>query len=105
MSLFDRIKGLFGKASENGANGQDAVEMISCHDALVLVHEFLDGELEGVPESQVKAHFDVCQECYPHLHLETAFRDAVRRAASGEKAPSELKMKLVDMLSEADSEG
>ncbi len=25
---------------------------ISCHDALRLVHEYLDGELEGVPEAR-----------------------------------------------------
>ena len=77
MSLFDRLKGLFGKASPNG----DA-EMISCRDALVRVHEYLDGELDDMSEAQVKAHFDVCQRCYPHLQLEGAFREAIRRAAA-----------------------
>lgn len=105
MSLFDRLKGLFGKASDDGVPSTNGDAMISCHDALVLVHEFLDGELEDVPEQRVKAHFDMCQQCYPHLHLETAFRDAVRRAASGENAPAKLRARLIDLIAEADSEG
>ena len=110
MSIFDRLKGLFGGAasgsasSTNGAAGGEP-EMISCQDALRLVHEYLDGELEQVSEHQVKEHFDMCQQCYPHLHLETVFRDTVRRAAGTETAPPELKAKLTQMLAEADSEG
>ena len=99
MSFIDRLKALFGGTSENGEGAQ---EMISCHDALRMVHEYLDGELENVPEAQVKAHFDVCEQCYPHLHLESVFRDAVRRAGAGQKAPPELREKLVALLAEAE---
>jgi len=105
MSLFDKIKGLFGRSSENGAAARNGdAEMISCHEALVLVHDYLDGELDDMPAAQVKGHFDMCQQCYPHLRLETAFRDAVRRAASGEEAPAELKTRLITLISEAESE-
>ena len=104
MSLFDKLKRLFGAASQNGDTPPDA-EVISCHDALRLVHEYLDGELDAVPEAEVKAHFDMCQKCYPHLHLESAFRDAVRRAARVESAPPELKARLAQLLAEADSGG
>ena len=103
MSLFDRLRGLFGGASENGSDY--AAEMVSCEDALRLVHEFLDGELDDVPRNAIKEHFDACQRCYPHLHLETVFRDAVRRAALGERASPELRARLVAMLAEADAEG
>ncbi len=110
MSIVDRLKALFGNGASNGsASGKgtapdgtgDGGEMISCEDALRLVHEFLDGELDSVPESQVKQHFDVCQKCYPHLHLENAFREAVRRAASGESAPEELKMRVAALIADA----
>jgi anti-sigma factor (TIGR02949 family) len=106
MSLFDRIRALFTRTSRNGGTLDTAdLEMISCHDALRLVHEYLDGELGDVPHSQVKAHFDVCERCYPHLHLETVFREALRRAARGQSAPPELKARLVQLLAEADAEG
>ena len=110
MSIFDKLKALLGLSGENGASTSDGmagdmVEMISCEDALRLVHEYLDGELERVPEAQVKEHFDMCQRCYPHLQLENAFRDAVRRAASGEAAPAALKAKVAAMIAEAEAEG
>lgn len=76
--------------------------MISCEEALALVHEFIDGELGEVPHTRAQAHFDVCQGCYPHLRLEGAFRDAVQRAAEGQGAPPDLKEKLLEALAEAD---
>jgi anti-sigma factor (TIGR02949 family) len=53
--------------------------MISCEEALQLVHDYLDGELERSSETSVKQHFDACERCYPHLNLESLFRDAVCR--------------------------
>ena len=110
MSIFDKLKALLGLSSANGASADDGMstdmaEMISCEDALRLVHEYLDGELERVPEAQVKQHFEVCQRCYPHLRLENAFRDAVRRAASGEAAPAALKARVAAMIAETEAEG
>ena len=78
--------------------------MISCEDALKLIHEFIDGELEDVSSEQVKAHFDVCARCYPHLHLEESFRAAVRKAATREKASPELKSRVMEVLAEATTE-
>lgn len=106
MSLLDRLKKLLGM-SGNGSHGATAVgtvAMISCEDALQLVHEYLDGELDDVPASEVKQHFDMCQACYPHLHLETVFRDALRRAAAGQAAPDELKSRIASLIAEARAE-
>lgn len=95
MSIFDSIRRLFG-----GSPGGDD-EMIPCEEALRLVHEYLDGELEDVPRSQVKRHFEACGRCYPHLKFETSYREAVRRAAAGERAPAELRAKVSRLLAEA----
>lgn len=112
MSIFYRIKRLFGGSTPNGeaagpAHGppaMDDVETISCEEALKLVHDYLDGELEGVPQSEVERHFEVCARCYPHLEFESAYREAVRRAAHGQGAPPELKSKVNELLSKARSE-
>jgi len=77
-------------------------EMISCQDALRFLYEFLDGELEGASSAQVRAHFDVCQRCYPHLQLEASFRAALQRACGGPCAPEELKTRLLAALAEVD---
>ena len=79
--------------------------MISCEEALRLVHDYLDGELERSSETSVKQHFDACERCYPHLNLESLFRDAVRRASSGESAPPALKARILGLLAETEAEG
>jgi mycothiol system anti-sigma-R factor len=69
------------------------------------VHEFLDGELEGFSPAEVRAHFEVCQGCYPYLRFEQAFREAMRRACARETAPPALKDKLERLLAEAGERG
>lgn len=108
MSLLDRLKkmlGASGREEHEVSGGNTAVAMISCEDALNLVHDYLDGELTDVSAAEVKQHFDICQGCYPHLHLETVFRDAVKRAAKGESAPAELKDRITAAIAEARAEG
>ena len=101
MSFLDRLKSLFsGTGQDAGSSGSP---MITCEEALGVVHDFLDGELDGVSEEQVKAHFEVCKRCYPHLHVEEAFREALCRAAAEERAPTALKARLMELLAEADA--
>jgi mycothiol system anti-sigma-R factor len=69
------------------------------------VHDFLDGELKGVTPAEVKAHFEICQGCYPHLRLERAFREAMQRACARQTAPPELRDKVERLLSEAADRG
>jgi len=103
MTFFGRLKAFFGGSSSNGEGSSQG--MISCQDALTLVHEFLDGELGDVSSDQVEAHFEACERCYPHLRLEQTFREALGRAATGESAPAELRAAVMKALSKASSEG
>jgi anti-sigma factor (TIGR02949 family) len=100
MALFDKLKGVVSSGSGHSGHGR-----ISCQDALRLVSDFIDGELEDIPPDVVEAHFDACKACYPHLRLEQAFRAAMRRACRREKAPAELKARLAQLISEADTQG
>lgn len=104
MSIFNRLKNFFsgsaGGPTGRGAEASAAPAMISCEDALRLVHEFIDGELEAVSTEEVKQHFDMCKRCYPHLQLESTFREALRRAAKGTEAPADLRSKLTAMIAE-----
>lgn len=89
----DHIKRIFRSRRQNGSEG------ISCEEALRLVHEFIDGELDGVSRPEVQAHFERCQACYPHLRLEQRFREALRRACAQEKAPPELRSRVEAIVS------
>ncbi len=108
MSFFDRFRRFFGGGSPaargpapDAAGSGEGPAMTTCEEALRLVHDFLDGELEGATAEEVRHHFEVCQRCYPHLHLETAFREAIRRASAGPGAPAELKKRVSLLLAEA----
>ncbi len=102
MSFLERLRGILGRGA-NGAGASVRPEMISCREALSVVCEFLDGELEEASHARVKAHFGVCRRCYPHLKLEESFRVALRKAAVGEEAPPELKARIGEILSRADN--
>jgi anti-sigma factor (TIGR02949 family) len=71
---------------------------ITCREAMTRVQEFLDGELEDASIDRVRAHFEVCSRCYPHLRFERSFREALARVTRGEAAPPELKRRVVELL-------
>lgn len=98
MSLMKKLTRIFRRDGA-GATGR---RPITCHEALAVVNEFLDGELENITEAEVTAHFEVCRMCYPHLELEKAFREAMHRATRGERAPPELRAKVKELLARAD---
>lgn len=104
MSLLDSFRRLFG-AGGNGASEQgDGPNMITCEEALRLVHDFIDGELPDVSHDEVERHFEICQRCYPHLRLEQTFRAAVCRACARDKAPPELRERVLHIVSQGGSD-
>jgi anti-sigma factor (TIGR02949 family) len=99
MTLFDRLRRLFGAGQNGDQRAPEGSQGISCEEALRLVHEFIDGELEDVTYAEVQAHFEMCKVCYPHLHLERRFREALQRACAQEKASPELRQRVLQMVS------
>jgi len=104
MSLFDSFKRVFGAGTNGGSEQGHGPEAITCQEALRLVHDFIDGELENVSHVEVEKHFEVCQRCYPHLRLEQSFREAVRRACARDKAPPELRERVLHIVSHGGSD-
>jgi len=100
MSFFGWFKQRI-RGGHSGSGAPSGSEPISCEEALRVVQEFLDGELKEVPQEKVRAHFEACGRCYPHLRLEQAFRDAVRRGCGSAAAPTELRERLGELLREA----
>lgn len=108
MGIFEKLKGLFGGGgSGNGASSPAPArgasgEGVTCQEALERLFEYLDGELEGVTEEQVAAHFRMCQRCYPRLKFEETFQKVVRRVRKGQEPPEEVRRKVLQVL---ESEG
>lgn len=80
-----------------GAEGAEP-PMLTCHEALERLYEFLDGELSSQEMASMEAHFHVCSRCYPVLQFESAFLEVLERVRSREKCPSELRSRLMSAL-------
>ena len=53
MSFLDRLKRIFGGHASNGHGHPHDHGSVTCQEALAQLYDYLDGELEGVPEDQV----------------------------------------------------
>ena len=124
MAFFDALKRLFGGAGQNGrsgdttssstsgspaaggsstaggAMGETAVAMIPCDEASARLFEYLDGELEGVSEEEVRRHLEVCEACYPRVQFEKHFLEALQRSQDGGRVSEGLRDRVLQSLAE-----
>lgn len=101
MQWMRELRRLLRRAQDDPAR-EDPPGGISCEAAVEHLFEWLDGELARDKEAQVAAHLETCARCYPLLTFERAFRQAVTQATGDEKAPDELKERIMSSL---ESEG
>ncbi len=112
MAFFDSLKRLFGGTGRNGGSGgaapsgssgspgETAVAMIPCDEASARLFEYLDGELEGVSEEEVRRHLEVCEACYPRVQFEKHFIEALHRSRNGGRASESLRQRVLQSLAE-----
>ena len=103
MAFFDALKRLFGGTGRNGGSGDttlSAVAMIPCDEASARLFEYLDGELEGVSEEEVRRHLEVCEACYPRVQFEKHFLEALRRSQDGGRVSEDLRDRVLRSLAE-----
>ncbi len=112
MSFFESLKRLFFGSGQsgrsdgaessggNGSPGEAAAAMIPCDEASARLFEYLDGELDGVSEDEVRRHLEVCEACYPRVEFEKHFLEALRRSRNGGQASSALREQVLRSLAE-----
>lgn len=112
--ILDMIKGWFGGGDDDGAEGSGdsnpspacpGPEMLSCHEALEWLYEFMDGELPDADAEKVDRHFKVCQACYPHLKLEENFRSRLQAAVGEGEVPDDVRARLLSVLAKEEAGG
>lgn len=86
--------------SDGGAPDGNAVAMISCEEASARLFEYLDGELEGMSEEEVRLHLEACEACYPRVQFEKHFLEALRRSKGGGRASESLRERVMQSLAE-----
>lgn len=62
--------------------------MISCHEAMTELWDYLDGELPRERAAAIAEHLAMCARCYPQYRFEYAFLAAVARQRAQDPAPS-----------------
>jgi anti-sigma factor RsiW len=67
---------------------------VTCDDARVLMHAFLDDELDLARALEVERHIEGCTECAQEFEAMAAMRSRLQDDAFRFKAPSELKEKI-----------
>ena len=112
MAFFDSLKRFFGGTDQNGRSGgaapsrgrgspgETAVAMIPCDEASARLFEYLDGELEGVSEEEVRRHLEVCEACYPRVQFEKHFMEALRRSQNGGRVSDSLRERVLQSLAQ-----
>lgn len=53
--------------------------MVSCHEVIEQLWEYLDTELPPERMEEIAAHLAECARCYPHYQFEFAFLEALAR--------------------------
>ena len=102
MSWAHDLRRLLGRLRKEPPS-EEAPDGVPCHVAAERLFEWLDGEIDD-PElaAGVGAHLETCARCYPRLVFERSFREAVKRAAQEQKAPDDVRARILEAL---ESEG
>jgi anti-sigma factor (TIGR02949 family) len=76
----------------------DTATSLTCAQAIERIYEFLDGELTPQVEEGIRAHLAICRNCYPNFRHEEVFLRFLEQRARMEKAPPELRRRIMQML-------
>jgi mycothiol system anti-sigma-R factor len=63
-----------------------------------MIHGYLDGELDAVRAAEFERHLEQCPECVTALESQESLRSSLQRAELYEKAPAELRQKVLSSL-------
>jgi anti-sigma factor (TIGR02949 family) len=84
-------------------NTQDLASRMSCADAVRLLWDYLDGELDAERRARVRAHLAECSHCRDQYTFEGAFLHAVDRLIDEPIDTNALRSRVLKALEERGS--
>jgi mycothiol system anti-sigma-R factor len=72
-----------------------------CEHMLERVYQFLDHELDTASSDEIREHLASCEPCLDRYDVEQAVKALVSRSCGGDKAPSNLRTKVLSQLAQA----
>jgi anti-sigma factor (TIGR02949 family) len=73
----------------------------TCEEALAVVYEFLDGELDPECGERVRRHLERCRRCWPYFDFERHFLDGLHETAGEGTASPDLVRRVRALLDDA----
>ncbi|MSR06085.1 MAG: anti-sigma factor [Gemmatimonadetes bacterium] len=69
-------------------------EGLNCDDCVEHLYTYLDGELTGETESDVRVHIEGCGDCFGHFEFERTFLRFLEARAKAQCAPEPLRRRI-----------
>jgi mycothiol system anti-sigma-R factor len=66
-----------------------------CEKVLAQVYSFLDNELDSASGDVIREHLAACEPCLDRFDVEQAVKALVSRCCGGDRAPTELRSKIM----------
>ena len=71
---------------------------IECEHVLERVYEFLDHEVDTATGDEIRQHLSDCEPCLDRFDVEQAVKALVHRSCGNDRAPSSLRLRIVQQL-------
>jgi mycothiol system anti-sigma-R factor len=71
---------------------------MNCRESLQKLYEFLDGQMENVPMSEIKKHLDCCRHCWDHFEFEKQLKAMLKKSCCKEVCPDTLRKRIESLL-------
>jgi mycothiol system anti-sigma-R factor len=71
---------------------------MNCRESLQKLYEFLDGELEKVPTSEIEMHLDNCRHCWDHFEFEKQLKALLKKSCCKEPCSDALRKRVESLL-------
>lgn len=75
-------------------------EPCTCGEALSRVYDYLDQELDATSAVAIAGHLEACSPCAEQYRLEQVVKTLIQRTCCEERAPEELRVRIVARISE-----
>ena len=75
-------------------------EPCTCGDALSRVYDYLDQEIDTAMARAIAGHLQACPPCAEQYRLEQMVKALVHRTCCEERAPEDLRVRIVARISE-----
>jgi anti-sigma factor (TIGR02949 family) len=76
-----------------------------CSDAVSSLYLFLDGELDEVRMTEIRAHLEACSPCFEAFDFEAELRIVIAARVREQSVPEDFRQRLLTMLESFGSSG